>query len=151
LSKNILKNPTRVEVTKNSSAVIEIDQKVIFCIREDKFVLLKKILKEDVRELVVIFTKTKNSADKVRDFLLFNRIACAIFHGDKSQEERERALSNFKSGSLKVLIATDIASRGIDVQGVGHVINFELPLDAESYVHRIGRTARAGKKGIAIS
>lgn len=151
LSKRILRNPKRVEVTKNSSTVSGIEQKVIFCKREDKFQLLKKILKQDERELVVVFTKTKNSADKVREYLIFNRIASAIFHGDKSQEERERALVNFKKGSMKVLIATDIAARGIDVQGVSHVINFELPLEAENYVHRIGRTARAGKKGLAVT
>ncbi len=151
LSKRILRNPKRVEVTKNSSTVSGIEQKVIFCKREDKFQLLKKILKQDERELVVVFTKTKNSADKVREYLIFNRIASAIFHGDKSQEERERALVNFKKGSMKVLIATDIAARGIDVVGVSHVINFELPLEAENYVHRIGRTARAGKKGMAVT
>lgn len=151
LSKKILKNPKRIEVTKNSSTVSQIEQKVIFCKREDKFGLLKKILKQDERELVVVFTKTKNSADKVREYLIFNRIASAIFHGDKSQEERERALVNFKKGSMKVLIATDIAARGIDVPGVSHVINFELPLEAENYVHRIGRTARAGKKGLAVT
>jgi ATP-dependent RNA helicase RhlE len=151
LAKRILRNPKRVEVTKNSSTVSGIEQKVIFCKREDKFQLLKKILKQDERELVVVFTKTKNSADKVREYLIFNRIASAIFHGDKSQEERERALVNFKKGSMKVLIATDIAARGIDVVGVSHVINFELPLEAENYVHRIGRTARAGKKGMAVT
>lgn len=151
LAKRILRNPKRVEVTKNSSTVSGIEQKVIFCKREDKFQLLKQILKNDERELVVVFTKTKNSADKVREYLIFNRIASAIFHGDKSQEERERALVNFKKGSMKVLIATDIAARGIDVVGVSHVINFELPLEAENYVHRIGRTARAGKKGLAVT
>ncbi|HXH73959.1 MAG TPA: DEAD/DEAH box helicase [Bacteriovoracaceae bacterium] len=151
LSRKILKNPKRVEVSANSSTVLTVEQKVIFCTREDKFQLLRKILKTEERELVVIFTKTKNSADKVKEYLRSHRIASGVFHGDKSQEDREQALANFKDGGLKILIATDIASRGLDVQGVSHVINFELPLEAEAYVHRIGRTARAGKEGKAIS
>lgn len=151
LSRKILSRPKRVEVTTNSSTAQNIDQRVIFCKREDKFQLLRKILKQEERELVVVFTKTKNSADKVREYLLFHRLASTIFYGDKSQEDRERALSDFKKGSIKILIATDIAARGIDVQGVSHVINFELPLEAENYIHRIGRTARAGNKGIAIT
>ena len=151
LARKILKNPKRVEVTKNSSTALNIDQKVIFCKREDKFQLLRKILKEEERELVMIFTKTKNSADKVKEYLLFHRIPATVFHGDKSQIDREKALHNFKVGSMKVMIATDIAARGIDVQGVSHVINFELPMEAESYIHRIGRTARAGHEGVAIT
>lgn len=150
LSRRLLKDPKRVEVSVNSSTVENIEQKVIFCKREDKFQILRKILKEE-RELVVVFTKTKNSADKVKEYLMSHRIASSIFHGDKSQEERERALQNFKDGSIKILIATDIASRGIDIQGISHVVNFELPLEAENYVHRIGRTGRAGKKGTAIT
>lgn len=151
LARKILKNPKKVEVTKNSSTALNIDQKVIFCKREDKFQLLRKILKEEERELVMIFTKTKNSADKVKEYLLFHRIPATVFHGDKSQIDREKALHNFKVGSMKVMIATDIAARGIDVQGVSHVINFELPMEAESYIHRIGRTARAGHDGVAIT
>lgn len=151
LARKILKNPKRVEVTKNSSTALNIDQKVIFCKREDKFQLLRKILKEEERELVMIFTKTKNSADKVKEYLLFHKIPSTVFHGDKTQIDRERALHNFKTGSMKVMIATDIAARGIDVQGVSHVINFELPMEAESYIHRIGRTARAGHDGVAIT
>jgi ATP-dependent RNA helicase RhlE len=151
LSRKILTNPERVEVSANSSTVLNITQKVYFCTREDKFQLLRKILKEQERVLVIVFTKTKNSADKVREYLLHHRLASTIFYGDKSQEEREKALINFKRGSMKILIATDIAARGIDVQGVSHVINFELPMEAENYVHRIGRTARAGNTGVAIS
>lgn len=151
LARMILTNPKVVEVSKNSSTVQKIDQKIIFCKKEDKFQLLRKILKQEERELVVVFTKTKNSADKVKEYLRFHRIASSVFHGDKSQEDRERALESFKSGGMRILIATDIAARGIDVQGVSHVINFELPLEAETYVHRIGRTARAGKEGVAIT
>lgn len=151
LSRKILKNPKLVEVSPNSSTVAQVDQRVIRCKREEKFQVLRKILKEEERELVVIFTKTKNSADKVKEYLRFHRIPSTVYHGDKSQGDRERALANFKSSSLKILIATDIAARGIDIPGVSHVINFELPMEAESYVHRIGRTARAGRGGIAVT
>jgi ATP-dependent RNA helicase RhlE len=151
LSYDILNNPKRIDATPASSTVETISQKVIFCRKVDKFQLLKKILKEESTELVIVFTKTKNMADKVREYLIHSRIPATVIHGDKDQQDRDKALHNFKIGSYKVLIATDIAARGIDVQGISHVINFELPLEAESYVHRIGRTARAGKDGIAIS
>jgi ATP-dependent RNA helicase RhlE len=151
LSKKILKNPQRVEVSPNSSTVLNVEQKIIFCKREDKFQLLRKILAKEERELVVVFTKTRNSADKVKEYLRAYRLASTVIHGDKSQEDREKALINFKNGSMKILIATDIAARGIDIQGISHVINFEMPLEAENYVHRVGRTARAGKEGTAIS
>lgn len=151
LARKILTNPKKVEVARNSSTVEAIEQKVITCRTDDKFQLLRKILKESDRELTVVFTKTKNTADKVKEYLRFHKIASAVYHGDKTQVDREQALRHFKSGGLKILIATDIAARGLDVQGVSHVINFELPLEAESYVHRIGRTARAGKTGFAIT
>ncbi len=151
LSREILTHPKRVEVSPNASTAPTVDQKVIFCTKEDKFQLLRKILKSEERELVVIFTKTKNSADKVKEYLRFHRMASSVFHGDKSQEDRELALESFKKGGMRILIATDIAARGIDVQNISHVINFELPLEAETYVHRIGRTARAGKTGVAIT
>lgn len=150
-SRKILYRPKRIEATPTSTTVEKISQKVIFCRRVDKFQLLKKIIKEDETELVIVFTKTKNMADKVKEYLLHFRIPATVIHGDKDQKDREKALHNFKEGSFKILIATDIAARGIDIQGISHVINFELPLEAESYVHRIGRTARAGKEGIAIS
>ncbi len=99
----------------------------------------------------MVFTRSKHGAIKIVDYLTHYKIGCAAIHGNKSQSAREAALENFKSGKIKVLIATDIAARGIDVQGVSHVINYDLPVDAESYVHRIGRTARAGRDGDAIS
>lgn len=151
LARRILYRPQRVEVSANSSTVSKIDQKIFLCKREDKFQLLRKILKSEERELVIVFTKTKNSADKIKEYLLFHRMAATVFHGDKSQADREKALFNFKNGSIKILIATDMAARGLDVSGISHVINFELPVEAESYVHRIGRTARAGKDGKAFS
>lgn len=151
LSQNLLKNPKKVEVTPVSSTVKKIEQLVIFCRRDDKFQLLKKILKEEEYELVLVFTKTKNTVDKVVEYLAQNRKASRALHGDKDQSERERALEHFREGIVKVLIATDIAARGIDVPNVTHVINFDLPLENEAYVHRIGRTARAGKSGKAIT
>lgn len=150
LSDKLLKSPVRVEVTKNSSTVAKIEQKVIFCKREDKFQLLRKKLKED-SGLTVVFTKTKVSADKVKEYLRHYRMASIVLHGDKSQSEREKALLLFRDGSMRILIATDIAARGIDVPGISLVINFEMPLDPLNYVHRIGRTGRAGKEGLAIS
>ena len=147
----ILKSPVRVEVTPPSTTVERIDQKVIFCQKAHKYQLLRKVLQEEGVELTLVFTRTKHGANKIVDYLNAHNIRSAAIHGNKSQSAREAALDNFKSGTIKVLIATDIAARGIDVQGVSHVINFDLPVDAESYVHRIGRTARAGTEGDAIS
>jgi ATP-dependent RNA helicase RhlE len=151
ISQRILKNPVRVEVTPPSSTVERIDQKVIFTQKAHKYQLLRKVLQEEGVELTLVFTRTKHGANKIVDYLNAHQIKSAAIHGNKSQNAREAALDNFKKGAIKVLIATDIAARGIDVQGVSHVINFDLPVDAESYVHRIGRTARAGKDGDAIS
>ncbi len=151
LASRILKNPESVEVAPTATVASNIEQKVIFCKRDHKFQLLKKIIKEEVTGLVLVFTKTKNSADSVVDYLARNRMPSRAIHGDKNQNERERSMHQFGEGSIKVLIATDLVSRGIDVDGVSHVINFDLPLDPEGYVHRIGRTARAGKSGKAIS
>jgi ATP-dependent RNA helicase RhlE len=147
----ILKSPVRVEVTPPSSTVERIEQKVIFCQKAHKYQLLRKVLQEEGVELTLVFTRTKHGANKIVDYLQAHNIRSAAIHGNKSQSAREAALENFKTGAIKVLIATDIAARGIDVQGVSHVINFDMPVDAESYVHRIGRTARAGKEGDAIS
>jgi ATP-dependent RNA helicase RhlE len=151
LAAKLLKNPKRVEVTPPSTTVERIDQKVIFCPKADKYQLLKKVLAEESTELTLVFTRTKHGANRIVDYLAHFQIHSAAIHGNKSQNAREEALKNFKAGLFKVLIATDIAARGIDVPGVSHVVNFDLPLEAESYVHRIGRTARAGKDGIAIS
>lgn len=151
LAHKILKNPKRVEVTPPSTTVERIEQKVIFVSKNDKYQLLRQILAGENVELTLVFTRTKHGANKIVDYLTFHKIDSAAIHGNKSQSAREAALDNFKKGKIKVLIATDIAARGIDVQGVSHVVNFDLPVDAESYVHRIGRTARAGKDGDAIS
>lgn len=151
LAERLLVNPKRVEVHATNSAAPKIEQKVYYCKKMDKFQLLKKILKEEQRNLVVVFTKTKEMADKVKEYLRFHRIASGVFHGDKKQKDREQSLHHFKDGGLRILIATDIAARGLDVPGISHVINFEFPMEAQNYVHRIGRTGRAGEQGKAIS
>ena len=151
IANRILKNPTRVEVTPPSTTVERINQKVIFTQKAYKYQLLRKVLQDEGVELTLVFTRTKHGANKIVDYLAHFKIQSAAIHGNKSQSARETALENFKSGKIKVLVATDIAARGIDVQGVSHVINYDLPVEAESYVHRIGRTARAGKDGDAIS
>lgn len=151
IANRILKNPVRVEVTPPSTTVERINQRVIFCQKAHKYQLLRKILGDEGVELTLVFTRTKHGANKIVDYLNAHKIESRAIHGNKSQSAREAALEGFKSGKIRVLIATDIAARGIDVQGVSHVINFDLPVDAESYVHRIGRTARAGKEGDAIS
>jgi ATP-dependent RNA helicase RhlE len=151
IANRILKSPVRVEVTPPSSTVERINQRVIFCQKAHKYQLLRKILQEEGVELTLVFTRTKHGANKIVDYLAMHKIDSAAIHGNKSQSAREAALDNFKKGKIKVLVATDIAARGIDVQGVSHVVNYDLPVEAESYVHRIGRTARAGKDGDAIS
>lgn len=147
----LLNNPRRVEVNPAGSTVEKIQQRVIHVKRDHKFQLLKKILKDEEVELALVFTRTKEQADSVVAYLAQNRVASRALHGDKKQSERERALDHFKDRVIRVLVATDIASRGIDIEGVSHVINFDLPLEVESYVHRIGRTGRAGRAGIAVT
>lgn len=151
LASNLLTNAQKVEVTPQATTVERIDQKVVFCQKADKYLLLQRILKLENLELCLVFTRTKHGANKIVDYLAKFQIQSAAIHGNKSQTAREKALADFKAGKIKVLIATDIAARGIDVDGVTHVVNFDLPVEAESYVHRIGRTARAGKNGEAIS
>ena len=151
LAAKLLNKPKKVEVTPPATTVEKIDQRIIHVKKADKYQLLRKIINEESTELTLVFTRTKHGANKIVDYLNFHKIPCAAIHGNKSQTARELALENFKQGKIKVLIATDLASRGIDVQGISHVVNYDLPVEAESYVHRIGRTARAGKEGDAIS
>ncbi len=151
LAGSILKNPERVEITPPSSTVDRIEQKINFVAKGNKPGLLKEILKDQGAKSVLVFSRTKHGANKIVAHLEKAQITSAAIHGNKSQGARERALENFKSGKIRVLVATDIASRGIDVPGVSHVINYDIPNEPEAYVHRIGRTARAGKDGIAIS
>ena len=151
LATSILKNPVTVEVTPQSTTVEKIDQKIHLVAKGNKPMLLKSILKQDEVKNVLVFSKTKHGANKVVEHLEKHSISVAAIHGNKSQGAREKALSGFRLGEIKVLVATDIAARGIDVPGISHVINYDIPIDPESYVHRIGRTARAGKEGVAIS
>ena len=151
LSSRILVNPARVAVTPIASTAEKIAQKVYFVDRGNKRALLERVLDDPAIERVLVFTRTKHGANRVAEQLVRARIEAAAIHGNKSQNARERALAGFKDGSTRVLVATDIAARGIDVEGVSHVINFDLPDVPESYVHRIGRTARAGASGVAFS
>ena len=151
LADTILDNPVRVEVTPVSSTAEKVEQAVYFVDKENKPSLLLHVLKDDNVKSALVFTRTKHGADKVTKFLNRANIGAEAIHGEKSQNARQRALSMFKNGDLRVLVATDIASRGIDINELSHVINFELPNVPESYVHRIGRTGRAGASGIALS
>ncbi len=151
LAQTILINPVRVEVTPPSSTAEMITQSVMLVDRENKRALLKHILDNERLKKVIVFSRTKHGANKIVDFLEKNGIIAEAIHGNKSQTARQRALENFKQGKTRVLIATDIAARGIDIDDISHVINYDLPNESESYVHRIGRTARAGASGIAIS
>ncbi len=151
LSNTILTNPAKVEVTPVSSTAETIQQAMYFVEKENKKHLLLHILKDKAIQSALVFTRTKHGADKVVKDLVRAGIGAEAIHGNKSQNARQRALTNFKSGHTRVLVATDIAARGIDVDNLSHVINFELPNVPETYVHRIGRTGRAGASGIAFS
>jgi ATP-dependent RNA helicase RhlE len=151
LANNILHQPKKVEVTPVSSTVEKIEQSVYFVEKQDKRALLHHLLADQNIKTVLVFTRTKHGADKVVKDLQRSNIGAAAIHGNKSQNARQRALNDFKTGTLRVLVATDIAARGIDVDQLSHVINYELPDVPETYVHRIGRTGRAGASGIAIA
>ncbi|MDF7819216.1 DEAD/DEAH box helicase [Runella sp. MFBS21] len=151
LADSILQNPAKVEVTPVSSTVDIIQQSVFFVDKENKNALLLHLLQDKAMETVLVFTRTKHGADKVMKMLLKNNIKAEAIHGNKSQNARQNALNNFKTKSTRVLVATDIAARGIDVEELAYVINFEIPDIPETYVHRIGRTGRAGAKGTAYS
>ena len=151
LAGTILHEPQKVEVTPASSTVDKIDQSVYFVEKAEKVSLLTHLLKDSSLESVLVFTRTKHGADKVARVLAKANIGAEAIHGNKSQTARQRALTNVKDHTTRVLIATDIAARGIDVDHLSHVINYELPNVPETYVHRIGRTGRAGRSGVAYS
>ncbi len=151
LAASILQNPSRVSVTPVSSTVDIIKQYIYFVDKGNKNALLVDILKDQSIKTALVFTRTKHGADKVVKILLKNNIRAEAIHGNKAQNARQRALTNFKAQTTRVLVATDIAARGIDVDDLEYVINFEMSNIAETYVHRIGRTGRAGAKGTAIS
>jgi superfamily II DNA/RNA helicase len=151
LADAMLRDPARVAVTPVASTAERITQRIIQVDPASKASMLAKLLTEETVDRALVFTRTKHGADKVVKSLEKAGIAAHAIHGNKSQNHRERVLTAFRSGEVRTLIATDIAARGIDVDGVSHVVNFDLPNVPETYVHRIGRTARAGREGIAIS
>jgi ATP-dependent RNA helicase RhlE len=151
LSETLLQNPVRVSVDPENSTTDLVNQELYKVSKEDKRALLKHLLQDRQIDHALVFTRTKRGADRVARDLVKSGIPAEAIHGDKSQPAREKALDGFKNRRLRVLVATDIAARGIDVDRLSHVINFEIPEVAETYVHRIGRTGRAGKGGIAIS
>jgi len=151
LAHTILVDPVKVAVAPVSSTAEKVRQWVLFVERGNKRALLKEVLRDPAMSRVLVFTRTKHGANRVAEDLDKKGVPSAAIHGNKSQNARQRALDAFKTGGIRVLVATDIAARGIDVDGVTHVVNFELPDEPESYVHRIGRTARAGASGVALS
>ncbi len=151
LAGTILKHPKKVKVKSTLTPVERISQSVIVIEPQDKILQLITLLKDKVFESVIVFTKTKHKANRICQKLIAVDIENEAIHSNKSQAARQRALHGFKDGKIKVLIATDIAARGIDIEAVSHIINFDIPSTPEDYVHRIGRTARAGANGIAIT
>jgi superfamily II DNA/RNA helicase len=151
LASQMLRNPEHVAVTPVATTVDKVEQRIIRVDGGAKLATLIDVLKQETIDRALIFTRTKHGADKVVRGLVRAGIAAEAIHGNKSQGQRERVLGAFRSGTVRTLVATDIAARGIDVDGISHVVNFDLPNVPETYVHRIGRTARAGAEGIAIS
>ena len=151
LSREILNDPVRVEVTPQATPVETIEQNVYHVPAGQKLALLTKVLNDSSLSRVIVFARTKHRANRIAIQLGQSGVSADAIHGNKSQNARQLALKRFRDGKARVLVATDIAARGIDVDGISHVINFELPNEPESYVHRIGRTARAGADGVALS
>ncbi len=151
LASRMLKRPITIEIAQKSSTAERVEQRLYHVSKADKRDLLVYLLEDQTLESVLVFTRTKHGADRIARILNKNKISAAAIHGNKSQNARQKALNDFKSRDIRVLIATDIAARGIDVDNLSHVINYELPNIPETYVHRIGRTGRAGREGIAIS
>jgi len=151
LSQTILRNPKKIEVSPVSSTAETIQQFLYKTNKADKKDLLFHILENEDIEQVLLFSRTKHGADKIVRNLKKKNISSAAIHGDKAQNQRQKALTDFKEGKLRVLVATDIAARGIDINQLKYVINYDIPNESESYVHRIGRSGRAGENGTAIS
>ena len=151
LSGEILVDPVRVEVTPQATPIERLEQSIYHVDSAGKRALLASILGDPALSRVIVFTRTKHRANRVAEHLGKCGVAAEAIHGNKTQGARQRALKRFRAGDARVLVATDIAARGIDVDGVSHVINYELPNEPESYIHRIGRTARAGAGGVALS
>ncbi len=151
LAGRLLHNPERIEVTPPNTTVERIEQRVFRIQSSLKRALLAHLITLGAWEQVLVFTRTKHGANRLAEYLDKNGLAAAAIHGNKSQNARTKALAEFKAGSVRILVATDIAARGLDIDQLPHVVNFELPNVEEDYVHRIGRTGRAGRTGQAIS
>ncbi|MDX2131223.1 MAG: DEAD/DEAH box helicase [Planctomycetota bacterium] len=151
LAESLMRDPVRVSVSRAAAAEPKIEQAMYMVPRERKQALLTHLLREGAIERAVVFTKTKHGADRVARRLHAGGIHAVAIHGNKAQNQRTRALDSFRAGHAKVLVATDVAARGLDVDGITHVFNFDLPMEPEAYVHRIGRTGRAGASGIAVT
>ncbi len=151
LAEGLLRHPVRVEIAGTEPSAPRIEQHAHFVAPAEKRALLSRLLEDAALSRVIVFTRTKRTANRVAEDLDLGGVRVSALHGNKSQPARQKALDQFRSGRARVLVATDIAARGIDVMGISHVINFDLPAQPEDYVHRIGRTARAGASGIAIS
>jgi superfamily II DNA/RNA helicase len=151
LAAHLLREPVKVAVAPAASTAERVEQRVIRVDRSAKPAILIDVLRRETIDRALIFTRTKHGADKVARGLVRAWFGAEAIHGNKSQNQRERVLAAFRKGEVRILVATDIAARGIDVDGVSHVVNFDLPNVPETYVHRIGRTARAGAEGVAIS
>ncbi|MCO6048727.1 DEAD/DEAH box helicase [Mesorhizobium sp. RP14(2022)] len=151
LAEGLLHMPVRVEVAPQGTTAGEIEQSVIMARIKQKRMLLTELLRDEAMKSVIVFARTKHGADRVARDLERDGIEAGVIHGNKSQNARQKALNSFRDGSVRILVATDIAARGIDVPGITHVVNFDLPDEAESYVHRIGRTGRNGASGVAIT
>ncbi len=150
LSRDILKSPQKIEVSPVSSTAETIQQYLYYTNRTTKKNLLTHILKDEDMDQVLVFSRTKRGADRIAKDLVKKRISAAAIHGDKAQNQRQKALKKFKEGEIRVLVATDIAARGIDIDKLRYVVNYDIPNVAETYVHRIGRSGRAGEEGVAI-
>ena len=151
LARGIMKDPVHVEVAPQGTTAAEIKQSVVMARLKQKRQVLSAMLADEAMRSVIVFSRTKHGADRVVRDLERDGFNAAVIHGNKSQNARQKALNGFRDGSVRILVATDIAARGIDVPGISHVVNFDLPDEAESYVHRIGRTGRNGADGIAIT
>ena len=151
LASSLLRDPVRIEVSPQGTTAAEIRQHVVMARLKQKRQVLADLLSTDAMRQVIVFARTKHGADRVTRDLVRDGFEAAVIHGNKSQNARQRALDSFREGAVRILVATDIAARGIDVPGISHVVNFDLPDEAESYVHRIGRTGRNGAAGEAIT
>ncbi len=151
LAQHLLRDPVRVDVVPKTTSIEKIEQRVLFVEHGGKRALLESLLKGEDVERALVFTKTKRTANVLSEKLMHSGIKATAIHGNKTQNARQRALDSFRRKQVQVLVATDVAARGIDVDGITHVINYDLPMEPENYIHRIGRTGRAGAEGVALS